>query len=72
MVKGEGTEALRHNGIEREEVLMMRRPMGGVWEGMWEFPVVAGEEKRWPESHRGTRRGRTESCEAGDPEDNRI
>jgi adenine-specific DNA glycosylase len=25
------------------EVLLMRRPMGGVWEGMWEFPVIGDD-----------------------------
>ncbi|MGN6371321.1 MAG: A/G-specific adenine glycosylase, partial [Phycisphaerae bacterium] len=28
--------------IKNQEVLLVKRPMGGVWEGMWEFPVVAG------------------------------
>jgi A/G-specific adenine glycosylase len=28
------------SGLDGCEVLLMRRPMGCVWEGMWEFPVL--------------------------------
>ena len=38
-LRHKGTEALREGG---REVLMVKRPRGGVWEGMWEFPVMVG------------------------------
>jgi A/G-specific adenine glycosylase len=39
VVRGTAVVLLRENASGRE-VLMMRRPMGCVWEGMWEVPVV--------------------------------
>jgi adenine-specific DNA glycosylase len=32
------------NTKPHEEVLLMQRPIGGIWEGMWEFPVVESFE----------------------------
>jgi len=56
-----GERASGRAGESAMEVLLMKRPMGGVWEGMWEFPVVeasgevrAGREKREPQSRRDT------------------
>ncbi len=31
---------------KRREVLLMRRPQGGIWEGMWEFPTISGADRR--------------------------
>jgi len=42
---------LRHHR-GRTEVLLMQRPAGGLWEHMWEFPVLPANEKR----HGGTGR----------------
>jgi A/G-specific adenine glycosylase len=44
VVRGVAVVLLRESANGRE-VLMMRRPMGCVWEGMWEVPVVASG--RW-------------------------
>ena len=38
VVRGVAVVVLR----SRKEVLMMRRSPGGLWEGMWEFPVLPG------------------------------
>ncbi len=33
------------SGQKKMEVLVMKRPRGGIWEEMWEFPVVAEEDR---------------------------
>ncbi len=40
---GKGERGTRNGEVGDEEVLLMQRGAGGVWEGMWEFPVV-GED----------------------------
>jgi A/G-specific adenine glycosylase len=32
----------RRSAAGGQEVLLVRRPEGGIWEGMWEFPVLEG------------------------------
>ncbi len=61
----------RSQKTRRLEVLLMKRPRGGVWEGMWEFPVMSGEWRRleagsWKmraiEQELGMRVGRLSVC----------
>ena len=34
-------------GTEKQEVLIRRRPLKGVWAGLWEIPSLETEEKIW-------------------------
>ncbi len=54
-VRGVAVVVLREKRAGRskkEDVLLMRRPMGGLWEGMWEFPVLSA----MPETKSGKRK----------------
>jgi adenine-specific DNA glycosylase len=44
--KTQNAKPLEAGGRSEWEVLVMRRPMGCVWEGMWEVPVVEGIKKQ--------------------------
>lgn len=39
-------------GIEQQEVLVRRRPMQGIWAGLWEIPSLEVSEKEWNHADR--------------------